>query len=1754
MMPTIATRLREGRGLALSLLALMPLLFTGGAANAQAVYPPNTIFAAGTVYPSANIKSGSIAGGYFGNGSGKTFDVAVTNSTGVGWVLSVFPGNGDGTFAAPQSYSLTTTGWGTIHDGLNLVFAGPLMSAGSVDLVVTDDTDNLFVIPGNGDGTFGAPIALNQTAYTLSVFPDPGGSGLLDLATSYSTYNAATFVSSYTVTVLTNQGGGNFAAQKLLTNSSYAVGEVDYLGVAGTPMLIIAGASPDVISGATGGAMMSALANGTWSTPAAFNLNLPAGFTVISNVTPFTLNGKIGFAALSNGWLFTWLGNGSGSFQTSNGVNWYGSNSTVQLGSADLNGDGIPDLLALGGGTSSIAQTVLPLYGNSAGDFSIEFETGPGVYGSQFVIGDANGDGHPDIVLMEPNQGLTVLLNQGDGTFPHPATSTPKQEPTVPVGSGPVIPFPLAMATADLNGDQLNDVVVVEGLNPNTRVTTNSVDVFTNRGNGELAELDSFPVGSNPVAVAIAPVNGKQSLFVANSGDANIGFLQGNGDGTFQNQTIFTGGDLSTSGASPELLAAGTIDATGFPGVVVADNNGNIIVFTYSSATGTWSTKATYSVGVVNGLALADLNGGGYADIVATIAPTCGYSSTGNPTLNNASLTILPANGDGTFGSAVTISSSLQNWNPGKVVVGSLTGQSNPDVVVLPNPAAVCGVAASQIPNSIAIFSGASTGSVTETDVASPLSAGMFQYQSSGNPPYGAVADVNGDGANDLIVAEGGLVAVLPGTKSTSFGTPSVQIASSDTEGFASGAFFATGTTSSGHEVVNLSTQGVTSLEPLFETGLSASLQIGPASLPAATASTAYTQTFTAAGGSGGYTFTESGTLPTGIAFSGATLSGTPIKSGSFPITITATDSSGAKATANYALAVNCPTLTITPASGILTPASTGIPYEQAFTVQGNTTGAFGWTITGNLPIGLSFNGGSETVTTVVGTTRALAALYTFGLTITDSAGCSVSDNYELNVDNPLTVVLSPSPLPAATTGQAYSAQFTASGGTGPYTYLGLNTPPGLTVNTQTGALAGTPTQSGSYKMTVVATDSQGVQGIINATLSVQASNIQVSPATLPAAAINIAYSQSFTATNGSGGYTFVETGALPAGIIFSGATLSGAPTKTGNFPITVTATDSSGNTGSADYTFIVNCPSLTITPAQETLPPATIGLIYDVGFTVTGTTGAFTWSTTGSIPAGLTFIGGSSPSATLAGKAQLPTGLSSFALSVTDSANCSVENNYLLGVYNPLTVGPATLPAATVGQAYSSNFTASGGTGPITYFTLSTPPGLGLNTQTGAFAGTPTQSGNYSITVVATDSIGVEGVVVLTLSVQASSVSVTDQETVIISDGPQAQLIDVTDTESILVTDTVTVTPLTATSVDLTGPASAAPGQSVTFTATVTHSGSGTPTGSVVFSDGALVLATVPITSSGVATYSTNTLSVGAHSISADYGGDSNFSASQSATLSLIVQASTTTALAISPSPAAAGQPVTFTATVASAAAGTPSGSVTFQCLNYAPGQSIVSPAVSLNNGIASWTNTSLPAFDYNNCFTAIYSGDQNFLSSASPDKSLTVADFQMNFSIPSSLTLFPGQSSTFNLTVTPYGGAYNGTVAFSASGAPPGATVTFNPATVTPGSSPVTVDVTITAPTLSARGRPVARPLKGAPLLLALLLPLLGLQKVRRKLRRTSSRLLLVVVSLVGIGGLIACGKSGFFDQTPKTYSIVLTGTSGTTQHSTTINLTVE
>ena len=125
--------------------------------------------------------------------------------------------------------------------------------------------------------------------------------------------------------------------------------------------------------------------------------------------------------------------------------------------------------------------------------------------------------------------------------------------------------------------------------------------------------------------------------------------------------------------------------------------------------------------------------------------------------------------------------------------------------------------------------------------------------------------------------------------------------------------------------------------------------------------------------------------------------------------------------------------------------------------------------------------------------------------------------------------------------------------------------------------------------------------------------------------------------------------------------------------------------------------------------------------------------------------------------------------------------------------------------------------------------------------------------------------------------------------------------------------------------------GQSVTFTATVAAAspGSGTPTGTVNFLDGTTVIGTAEFLSSGVASFSTSSLTAAnsPYSITAVYSGDPNFTTSTSSVLSQVVnQASTTTARTSGTNPSTSGQSVTFTATVAaSSGSGTPTGTVNF-------------------------------------------------------------------------------------------------------------------------------------------------------------------------------------------------------------------------------------
>src|SRR5207302_1830275 len=124
--------------------------------------------------------------------------------------------------------------------------------------------------------------------------------------------------------------------------------------------------------------------------------------------------------------------------------------------------------------------------------------------------------------------------------------------------------------------------------------------------------------------------------------------------------------------------------------------------------------------------------------------------------------------------------------------------------------------------------------------------------------------------------------------------------------------------------------------------------------------------------------------------------------------------------------------------------------------------------------------------------------------------------------------------------------------------------------------------------------------------------------------------------------------------------------------------------------------------------------------------------------------------------------------------------------------------------------------------------------------------------------------------------------------------------------------------------------GQSITLTATVTAvaPAAGTPTGTVNFFDGATTLGSAALDASGQAALNVSSLPVGSRSLSASYGGDGNFNSSNRATLTQTVnKASSSISLASSVNPSVIGQAITVTVTVSAipAAAGTPTGTLTF-------------------------------------------------------------------------------------------------------------------------------------------------------------------------------------------------------------------------------------
>lgn len=341
-----------------------------------------------------------------------------------------------------------------------------------------------------------------------------------------------------------------------------------------------------------------------------------------------------------------YLGNGDGTFKS---PSYYPAGfDPNHIVIADVNGDGYPDMIVTNydevyGGAETAGGSYptnegyyeMGIYlnmGKSApGTFApaVYYKTGTNPWGA--VVGDFNGDGFPDIIVNNStDQTLELFPGNGTGTF---------NSPTSIIATDVAFENNHAFTSSDVNGDGMLDLI---GVNYNT----GEVEVLLGqgsggKGNGTFAAPMDFPAGTgtlmsiDPVGVAVADLNGDgiPDIVTNNRGTGNVGVLLGNGDGTFKPVVNYPIGDGGSSYANGVAIA--DMNGDGFPDIVTVDN-GSIddMGVLYGNGDGTFQSRVGVSVGPGAGTPLiADFNQDGRLDLATenftpdTTTTTLGYAT-----------------------------------------------------------------------------------------------------------------------------------------------------------------------------------------------------------------------------------------------------------------------------------------------------------------------------------------------------------------------------------------------------------------------------------------------------------------------------------------------------------------------------------------------------------------------------------------------------------------------------------------------------------------------------------------------------------------------------------------------------------------------------------------------------------------------------------------------------------------------------------------------------------------------------------------------------------------------------------------------------------------------------------------------------------------------------------------------------------------------------------------------------------------------
>ncbi|MFI5457562.1 MAG: beta strand repeat-containing protein [Isosphaerales bacterium] len=524
--------------------------------------------------------------------------------------ISISLGNGDGTFQPASMYGLPIAG------APDAIVAGDFTGNGITDLAVAvagtgGATDDVVVLMGNGDGTFTAlapiPVGLGPVSIAAGDFAHDG---LIDLAVAD--------INSGDVTILSNQGGGNFTATQTIV-----------LPPGSTPTSIVAGdfgtgnldlAVTDSSTSAVD--ILRGNGHGTFQTQPVTTIGV--GYNPFSIVAGDFGNGHLDLAvadANSND-VSVLLGNGDETFQAARQMAT--GSGPIALVAGDFNGDGRLDVATGDYYTNEITV----LLGKGDGSFDEPPANAVGNSAAALATGDFTGNGNLGVAVV--NQGsdsVTILPGNGDGTFQQPLTVT------LPQGSGAT-----SIVAADFNNDGRTDLAVTDS-------SLNEVSILLGNGDGTF-QSSTIPVTGGPYAIAAGDFgNGHIDLAVVDRSFSTITILMGNGDGTFRSLKPIQLGDPNNP-PFPDAIVVGNFNGDKNLDLAVAEPFTDSVTVLLGNGDGTFNQGSTISFGesfpfVPQNIALAtgDFRNNGLTDL-AVVSSNFYYGDT---------LDVLLGNGDGTF-------------------------------------------------------------------------------------------------------------------------------------------------------------------------------------------------------------------------------------------------------------------------------------------------------------------------------------------------------------------------------------------------------------------------------------------------------------------------------------------------------------------------------------------------------------------------------------------------------------------------------------------------------------------------------------------------------------------------------------------------------------------------------------------------------------------------------------------------------------------------------------------------------------------------------------------------------------------------------------------------------------------------------------------------------------------------------------------------------------------------------------------------